>query len=266
MAEATLQDVDAVSESEARRRFTVDLWATSLNDIEIGIMRRTQHRAKSSQFTKDMDVLGQVKVDGERTGVLAYRTSLWDDQKGAKKRLVIKLFSESMTWRGTMDMMVGRSMQLTHGSGGVPCPAFSLNVARHDHAIQLERSANKWSMFPEYYSFMILTDQGPKFYRLRQVIFGIGSDYVLLDQRNRRVGYLDGKVLDFGGLWKVKISEAHADPRLEATLQMFCAMLRFNKSARRHLDRLAQDVRRTTAPLQIDHNERDLYLNPRRAR
>lgn len=271
MTDATLQDVQsapsapAVAKKIKYRRFNVDLWATSLNDVEIGIMRQTQHRAKSAGFTKDMDVIGQVTQDGERTGIVAYREGLWKEATGAKRRLVIKLFTPNMHWRGTMDMMIGRSLQLTHAAE-LPVPSYAINVARHEQVIQMERSADKWAFFPEKFSFFILTDDGPQYFKLRQNLISIGADYSLYDQRDRRIGRLDGKLLSFGGLWKVRVREEFNDWRLDSALQLFCTMLRFNKQARRHVQRLAQEMHDGSAELGLDHYEEDLYMNPRRTR
>ena len=46
---------------EQERTFTVDMWWTDLNDVEIGFFIHSRHRAKSRQFTQDTDVIGEVK-------------------------------------------------------------------------------------------------------------------------------------------------------------------------------------------------------------
>lgn len=275
MAQSTLEAVgeNVVEEEERRietagrmRRFRVDLWATSLNDVEIGVYQHSRHRAKSSQFTKDMDVIGQVTEEGERTGLLAYRKGLWRENVGVNKRLVVKLFSSKMNWRGTLDMMAARSLQLTHGAGGMPVTAFALNLARHEQNIQLERSAYKLPFMPEKFSFFILGDEGPRYYKLRQNLISIGRDYSLYDDRNRRIGYLDNKVMDVGGVWHVSLEKAHATPKLEAALHLFCAMLRFNKSARAHVRALWREMRAGRLERPLDRHEEELYMNPRRTR
>ena len=115
-----------ISKKSEWKEFTVNLWATDINDVEIGIMPATKARAKSRQFTKDMDVVGEVTEGGERTGIVAYREALWEENDGMDKRLVIKLFSASMNWKGTMDLLIGRSLQLTHGAGKLPVTAYSV--------------------------------------------------------------------------------------------------------------------------------------------
>ncbi len=245
------------------REFKVDLWLTDLNTTELGLMKRTQHEAASHQFTKDMEIIGQIKDRGERSGILAVRKELWKDGEGMKRRLVIKQFSESMTWRGSMELMMGRSLQLSVGARGVPVPAYSINLARHDQLVQLERSAQKWSLFPEKFSFFIETSDGPRFYRLRRNVFGIGADYTLYDDQCRKIGRLDHRVINLGGSWKVKIDATQSYAKLETTLQLFCTMLRYNGSARRHVKRELEQLCRGRAVRQLDTHERVLYTNPR---
>ena len=64
----------------------------------------------------------------------------------------------------------------------------------------------------------------------------------------------------------MKVDAAESYAKLEAVLQMFCAMLRFNDAARHHVKREVQKVHIGKAVRALDKQERDLYLNPRRRR
>jgi hypothetical protein len=266
MAFTALAPVERTTTKVVDRRFKVDLWLTDLNTTEIGIMKRTQHESDSRQFTKDMEIIGQIKDGRERTGIIAYRKGLWKDGEGMKRRLVIKLFSETMNWRGTLDMMMGRSLQLSVGAKGVPVTAFSINLARHEQLIQLERSAQKWTLFPEKFSFFVLAKDGPRFYRLRRNLIGVGKDYSLFDDRGRKIGSLDHKIINLGGSWKVRLDADHSNAKLEQVLQLFCAMLRFNGQARRHVAGETKQMLMGHTNRQLDGHEEDLYMNPRRGR
>jgi hypothetical protein len=244
--------------------YTVDLWWTDLNTTEIGIFKHSRHRAKSRQFSKDSDVIGAVKVNGERTGLLTYRQGLWDDAEGMKKRLVIKLFSEDMNWRGTMDMLMGRSLQLTVGAKGFPVAAYLVNLAGHDQIVNVERSARKWPFVPENFSFFVLDDKRPRFYRLRRDWISIGQDYTLYDEAGEKIGHLNGRVITLGGRWDVKVREDHMDQRLNETLQLFCGMLKFRSAVESHIKKLTRDIRKKGLKPEMETHETDLYLNPRR--
>ena len=106
--------------------FVVDVWITPFNSVEFGIYKHSRNRAKSRQFTSDMDIFAEIIEKGERTGLLGYREDLWRKNTGMDKRLVFKLFNETVNWRATMDLMIGRSLQLTLGARGLPVTCFSI--------------------------------------------------------------------------------------------------------------------------------------------
>src|SRR5215475_8091573 len=174
--------------------FILDVWITNFNSIEFGIYKKSRNRAKSRQFSSDMDIFAEVIENGNRSGLLGYREDLWKKSTGMDKRLVFKLFTESLNWRATMDLMLGRSLQLTLGAHGLPVTCFSINVSDHENMVYLERSAHKWPLLPENFSFFLLEDGKPQFFRLRRDFIDLGGDYMLYDHRNRRIGGLDGKV------------------------------------------------------------------------
>ena len=79
--------------------FIVDVWITNFNSIEFGLYKRSRNRAKSRQFSSDMDIIAEVIENGERSGLLGYREDLWTKNTGMDKRLVFKLFTASLNWR-----------------------------------------------------------------------------------------------------------------------------------------------------------------------
>ncbi len=247
------------------RTFTVDMWWTNLNDVEIGFFIHSRHRAKSRQFTQDSDVIGEVLEGGERTALITYREGLWKSENPGEKRLVLKLFTPSMNWRASMDMLVGRSVQLSAGAGGFPVIAYSLHIEGLDQVIQLERSARKWPGLPEQFSFFLMVDGEARLYRLRQDWIDIAGDYTLYDQTGAKIGELNGHLFDIGGRWDVSLSGKQPS-HLATTLQLTCAMIKFNSAARRHVDRLTHEVTSGAMKLALEKQETDLYLNPRRPR
>ena len=246
--------------------FTVDVWITNFHWVKFGIYQHKRNQAKSRQFTSDMDIFAEVIERGERTGLLGYREDLWRKNAGMDKRLVLKLFNETLNWRASMDLMIGRSLQLTLGARGLPVTAFSINANDHDDVVYLERSANKWPLAPEHFSFFLLDGSRPQFYRLRRDVINLGGDYTLVSHRNEVVGRVDGKVFTLGGNWRGRVHPDHASPRLLAVLKLFCGMLVFNGSCRGHVRRLAREVLAGRYEPKIEKQEADLYMNPRRVR
>ncbi len=256
----------AAKTNAAFKEFTVDVWITNFNAVEFGLYKHSRNKAKSRQFTSDMDIYAEVIENGERTGLLGYREDLWKKSSGMDKRLVFKLFNESLNWRATMDLMLGRSLQLTHGARGLPVVAFSANIGDHEFMVYIERSANKWPFMPENFSFFILEDKRPMFYRLRRDFIDIGGDYTLYDEQNRKIGRIDGKIFTLGGFWRGRVKSERADPRLMMVLQLFCGMLAFNRGVKKHMKTLARDMASGRLQPKLEKQEADLYMNPRRVR
>ncbi len=214
-----------------------------------------------------MDIFAEVIEGGERTGLIGYREDLWEKAESKDKRLVFKLFNESLNWRATMDLMIGRSLQQTIASRGMPVMTYSVNTDEDNFIVYLERSANKWPLLPENFGFFIVDSEGkPKFYRIKRDLINLGGDYTLYDQQGKNVGQLDGKVFSIGGKWKGKVRVEHADRRLITVLQLFSALQIFNADSRRHMRRLWRDVGRGKIKPALDAQEADLYKNPRRVR
>ncbi len=248
-------------------KFVVNVWITNFNSIEFGIYKHSRNRAKSRQFSKDMDVFAEVIENGKRTGVLSYREDLWKGKEGTDKRLVMKLFSENLNWRATMDLMLARSIAQTFGARGLPVPIYSINTNDDNYVVYVERSANKWPLLPEYFSFFLVDKDGnPDFYILRRDVINIGGDYTLYNQKDEVVGHLDGLFLSLVGFWTGFLKEGIADKRLLNVMKLLAGMILFNGSCRRHIKALYQDIRDGRVEATIDRQETELYMNPRRVR
>src|SRR5262249_33722812 len=246
--------------------FIVDVWITNFNSIEFGIYKKSRNRAKSRQFSADMDIFAEVIENGARSGLLGYREDLWTKNAGMDKCWVSMLSPKSPNWRAPMDLMVGRSLQLTLAARGLPVTAYSINTGDHDNMVYLERSAHKWPLLPEHFSFFLLEDGRPSFFRLRRDLIDLGSDYTLFNEHDQPVGVLDGNVFSIAGKVKGRVKVEYADPRLMTVLKLFCGMLIFNADARRHMRSLARDVGSGKYTPRLEKQEADLYMNPRRVR
>ena len=255
-----------VKPNKAWHEFEVDVWLTDLNDVEFGIYKHSRNKAKSRQFTSDMDIYAEVIEGGERTGLIGYRRELWQKSQGMERRLVMKLFNETLNWRASMDMMIGRSLQQSVASRGVPVSSYAMNIGDHEFVVLLERSAHKWPLLPENFGFFLMADEGPRFYRLRRALINLGGDYTLFDERNHVVARIHGRIFTLTGHWRCQVRTEHASARLVMVLQMFCGMLPFNGSVRRHVKSLYHDLRGGKHLPKLQKQESDLYMNPRRVR
>jgi hypothetical protein len=258
----------AAAANKVWHEFLIDVWITNFNFTEFGIYKRTRNRAKSRQFTVDMDVYAEVIEDGERTGLIAYREDVWKKATGLDRRLVFKLFSENLNWRATMDLMLGRSIAQTLGARGLPVMTYSINTDEDNYMVYLERSANKWPFMPEYFSFFLVDEKNqPEFYTLRRHFINLAGDYTLYDQQGNKVGSIDGKVFSIGGKWKGRVKAGHhADKRLLMVMKLFGGLMIFNKDCRRHMKDLYRQVRKGKVEVKLERQEGELYINPRRVR
>ena len=119
---------------------------------------------------------------------------------------------------------------------------------------------------PENYSFFIIHEGEPQFFRLRRDFIDFGGDYKLYNQRNELIGRIDGRVFTLGGHWKGRVKTEYADKRLVMVLQLFCGMLAFNRGLRSHMRTLSHDVVAGRIKPKLEKQEADLYMNPRRVR
>lgn len=252
--------------SDQWQRFVVDVWLTDLNPTEFGIFKRARNRSKSHQFTKDMDVYADVIENGKRTGILGWRKQLWRDNDRTRQRLVFKLFTDKLNWQATMDLMLARSIQQTIGARGIPVATYSINAAGEEQVVYIERSANKWPLLPENWSFFLMRDGHLQFYRVRQKFIRWGDDYLVYNGRGQEIGKLDGALFSLAGKWRCRILKSEATPHLLTTLKMFTGMLIFNNRARRHIRQCAEAVRKGRYEPKLERQEVELYLNPRRVR
>lgn len=258
--------IKASTSKDGWTKFVVDVWLTDFNSTEFGVYKRSRNRAKSRQFTSDMDIYAEVIEEGERTGLVGYRKDLWKENTGTDRRLVFKLFSDKLNWRATMDLMVGRSLQLTMGARGLPVSCYSINTNDDDYMIYLERSAFKWPFLPEHFSFFLMRDGKPEFYRLKRAFINVGGDYTLYNQNNEAIGYIDGRILSIAGHWKGRIKTDYADKKLLTAMKLFAGLIIFNRPVRWHMWRLWRDVIDGKIKPKLERQEGDLYMNPRRVR
>ena len=95
------------------------------------------------------------------------------------------------------------------------------------------------------------------------------GDVALVDVREQHEfeeRHIDGAILTIGGKWHCRVRGDHADPRLVQVMKLFTGMIVFNRQARRHVKALARDIHDGRIKPDIQRQEADLYMNPRRIR
>ena len=154
-----------------------------------------------------MDIFAEIIENGERTGLIGYREDLWEKAEGMDKRLVFKLFNEiaELARHHGSDDRRGRCSRRI-GARGLPVMTYSINTDDDNYIVYLERSANKWPLLPENFSFFLLDARASRSSTAcKRDLINLGGDYTLYDQQRqerrppRRQGVLDRRQVEGQG-------------------------------------------------------------------
>lgn len=251
------------------RKIEVDLWKTGMHGIEMGIRQDEQHQAKSRQFSKDMDIIGEYK-EGDKKGYVGYRTTPWDEEKDdLKRKIVIKSFTESMGWKGTLEELVGRTLAQTFAAGK-NLPTFFLNLSKTNRVITLEKVQRAKSMGKEIYSFFIVDDKENTVHPfiIEADRFTVGSDWNVRDMRGDKIAKIDGSKFNVGGKYKIEIDTKKETYRneLAEVLVLFSTLNKFLGDVADKVDKAHDRLKKGKEQIVIDKDEEALYQNPRLVR
>jgi len=247
-----------------KEKYTVDLWRTGMHREEIGIKRTEELISKARQFTKDSDIFGEVQKDKERVGFLAYREGLWKE-KPPKNRLVIRYFSESFGWKGSLDQLLGISVAHTFSAEN-PMPAFMINVDKTDSLIRMEKVARTRSVGKRVYAMLIPSEKGgSEFYTVDEARVSLGTDWNVKNTKGDKIASIDGKIVDIGGEWTISFTKAPSS-ELATSLILFAAANKFLDDVEKNCAKVAEGVKKGKMMLDLDAQELELYQNPRRFR
>ena len=244
----------------------VDLWRTKMHRDEWGIRKDAQRAQKDRQWTRDMDQIGTVKVAGEDYGLLAIRENLWKKEDPLERRFVMKLFSPSGYWRGSIERLQGESFANSHATGE-PSPSF---VCIFKHTRNLYR-IRKLAHFPRFqgkifgFSYLDEHDIFQSFViddkRLR-----FGSDWVIKNIHNKVIAKINGKFMNIGGRFKIDIFEEKLakDKTFYNMLILFSSTLRFYRKIKKNIKKSLKELKISDTEVKLDDSESNLYLNPRK--
>ncbi len=250
------------------KKVVVDLWKTGLHGAEIGIREKETRMSKSRQFSRDMDLIGAIEVDGEKAGHVGMRKGPWELEKDAKKedkykrRLIIKAFNENGNWDGTIEEILGWEIK-NSVSVGEPQPAFMCVVSGTKYLTLIEKLHTRWRA---NYSFQMVNEDEASvgLYTIKADRFSLGSDWYIEDVTGKKVAEVDGKVLDIGGEFEIKIfdEELGQNEVFVNTLKLFAATLKYLGDIE---DKIKDTVNAISKgyELEVDKLEIKFFKNPR---
>jgi hypothetical protein len=248
------------------RHIDVDLWRTKMHKEEWGIRLDAQRAQKDRQWTRDMDLIGEVKVDGEDYGQLAIREGIWKEKDHLERRFVMKLFSPSGYWRASIERLQGESFANSHATNE-PSPAYVCVFKHTRNLYRIRRLAH----FPRFqgqifgFSYLDENDVFQSFViddkRLR-----FGSDWVIKNIHKKVVAKINGKFMNIGGKFKIDIFEEKLakDKTFYNMLILFSSTLRFYKAIKKNIKKSLKELRISDTEVKLDDSETNLYLNPRK--
>jgi hypothetical protein len=226
MAEQEELQEEEISIPKIKRKITVDLWRTKLHGEIVGIKQKEEHMAKSRQFSRDLELFGEVKESKkgkeEPIGFLGYRKGLWEEEKNKlERRLVIKLFSKSMYYQGTLEEMIGREFTRSL-SARKDFPSFNLMIDGYEYLIPLNKVRGGWFV-PEWFVFRIDDEEGFIPIILKHKM-GPGIDYRVVNGiGNNQFGLINGKKFDIGGRYDITLEST--DERQVDNVLVFLQLL-----------------------------------------
>lgn len=253
------------NDNETKVKFEVDVWASDLHAEEIGVFKDARRAFKDRQWTEGSEIFGMVQKDGEEYGPLSYKEDKWNTDDPMNRRLVIKSFTPSNYWRGTIELQEGRSVAISHAANE-PVPVFLVNIDGEDYVVRLHKVPHKRAFRGDTWSFDLLFEDGVvRSYMIDDNRFTLGNDFYIKDIHNNLVGEIDGKFLNIGG--KYEISIYHEDLAKEKlfyqTIILFAAVIEFLDEIENNIKKIIKNIR-GGKELKLDHHEQEFYLNPRR--
>ncbi len=253
------------------RSFEVDLWRTGLHGEEIGIKKTEEYMSKSRQFTRDMDIIGEVREKGKDTGIIGYRKSIWDDTDKLQRRLVVRLFSDKGYWQASLEERLPEEIAQSIGHGRA-ISHFSLLIDGYDFLVELRQITKGNFFIPREFTFNIfLEDDRAEPFVIQSKRISFGDDYNVYRGHNmkkkQKVAFIDGKFMDIGGQWNVHIYDEVLAKKKEfyRTLILFAASRRFHKDIYKKLKKYRKELPKGKIKTpQLSPEEIDLHRNPRR--
>ncbi|MFW9849237.1 MAG: hypothetical protein ACFFF4_08850 [Candidatus Thorarchaeota archaeon] len=214
------------------RVLSQDLFMTDVHGDEIGVRQTEQWRSRSRQFTKDSDIIGRISEARlkrgekrlphiEKSGFMVLRQSMWNDAPNEMaKRFVVKMFSESGGWIGTIEEMVADEFASSHAMDEAQL-TFAVLTSENE-VVTYIREMYRGSMSTEVYGFFLPGPNGSfEVFKIEGKRATAGDDFkVVLLSRNTEVADIDSKFGDIGGEFVVRIRD-----EVLADNEWFCRIL-----------------------------------------
>ncbi len=234
--------------------------------IDLGIRAVDARISKSRQWTRDSKIIGGVKKDGDDYGILAFREGTWKAKNPLNRKLVIKLFTMSEYWRGSIEMLQGESV-MTSRAHRRSCAAYSCLIDKTSILIKIHQFRASILRGEIFGLDLVDEDRVHNAYVIDDIRLTLGSDWKVKDLSGRKVAKIDGKLFSFGGKYVINIYDEDLanDAQFFTTLILFAATLKYKNDVKKTIKSTLKAIKKG-AKLKLRKGESDLYLNPRMLR
>lgn len=251
---------------ETSKEFVVDLWKTDAHKVEVGIKKEAELRAKSRQYTQDTEIYGEIELNGEERGYVTYRKDPWEADL-INRRLVVKHFTQGISWKGSLEEVVSRSLAKTI-SADKGLPSFIINLSKSENLITMEKIQRHGSFDRSIYAVTVLDEESNSLlcYSIETDRFTMGSDWNVFDQNRDKIAEVDGSRFNIGGKYTIRIDEKNPfyAVELDDILILFAAANKFLSDLDDKLEKTVKQLQKDKMKLTLDKSEAMLFLNPRR--
>ncbi len=264
-------DIEIVEIQSKKRvvysKIIVDLRRTKLHLDEWGIKLDDQRRAKNRQWTKDMDLIGEVTINDKKYGKLGIRENVWKEKDPCKRLFVMKLFSQKFNWKGSIEMLQGDSVTLSYTTHE-NCPVYNLNISGTLNLIKLRKMPHKPRFRGETFAFDLVDEKSAihRTFIIDDKRLTFGDDWYVYDMKKGKVAYIDGRFMNLGGRYDIEIYDKELSKTKEFynTLILFSSTLRYYKNIKKTIRATIHKIKKENSDLKLRESEADLYLNPRK--
>ena len=178
--------------------------------------------------------------------------------------MVLKHFSKSDYWQGSLELLQSESIALS-GTIESTCPSFVCVQPNNTTVIRIRKLLRRSRLRGEVFSIDLVDREGNSHsFFIDDRRLSMGSDWDILNAQRQPIGKIDGKALNIGGKFVIRIYDTvwAAYKPFYIMIGLFAAMLRYKDDIYKAIEESLKKVQQGET-LHLEDSEVKLYQNPR---